>query len=96
MINNSFDSAPWHGNIEVSERAHRYARMLQIGQELSVVDGRQRLNGFELYYQLILNNHIQAIAAIELNSLIGNWQRTLTLKSNARQPQLMTQAFFAS
>ena len=50
-------------DVEIDQQSHRVARKPQIGQQLSLVDGRQAINRLDLHNRSIFYQQAQAVAA---------------------------------
>src|SRR6478736_1746207 len=71
-------------DIEVDQQAQRLLVELQVSQKLRFMHWQDFLNGFEFHNQLISNDEIQTVAAVEFYSFVIEWQINLLLKWNAR------------
>jgi len=65
-------------NIEVYKQAERFATQLELGKELGLMDGRDRVHRLNFDYNQILDQQINAIPQFELHAAINHRQTNLT------------------
>lgn len=78
--------------VEIHEQSCRHACQLEVRDELCVVDWEQLLDGFDFNDEFVLDYEVQAVAALELDSLVAYGNELLTPEAQAREFELPGQA----
>jgi len=79
---------------KIYEQSVRLPRGLEIAHQLSNMFGRERLNRFQLYNQLILYQKVGSIVTDQCAILIVDGDGMLLLHPKARLPQPVRQRIF--
>jgi hypothetical protein len=82
------------GRVEVDEQPDVQARQLQVRQHLRLMDRQKVIDGLELQHELLFDNDVESVTAIEHDPLVDHRQRPLPRKAQACERQLVAQAFF--
>ena len=70
-------------DVEVQEQAAGEARELEIGDQLSFVDGSEGINALDLDDHPSFDQEVDAVAAVELDAVVDNRKRDLALNAQA-------------
>jgi hypothetical protein len=82
------------GGVEVYEQWGGKLGELQVGQNLSLVHGKETLYSLDLDQQEVSEHDIEAVAAIQADALVDNRKGALAFELKAAQGQLVGQALF--
>jgi hypothetical protein len=58
------------------------------------MDRQEVIDGLELQHKLLFDDDVESVAAVEHDPLVHHRQRPLPREAQARERQLMAQAFF--
>ena len=83
-----------HRGIAIEQDVGANSAQLYIGRHLRLMDRHQLLDCFELEYDLISDDDVASIAAVQPNRLIDDGQRHLTPEGDTVLLELGAQAFF--
>jgi len=72
-------------DVEVYEESNRKASELEIGEHLSLMNGQEPLDRLHFDDEFILDDDVQAIAAMKPYALVSHRNRPLALKAEASQ-----------
>ena len=81
-------------DVEIDEQAEGAAFEFKVGQELGVVDGEEFGHGLELDDELVLDDEIESIAAIECYAFVYEGRVALTFESETRLGEFEGQCLF--
>jgi len=70
-------------DVEVNQQAHLTTRKSQVGEQLSLMNWSQAINGLNLYNDRFFDEKVQAVATIQLHLSIdhGQWLLLLYLQA---------------
>jgi hypothetical protein len=81
-------------DVEVHQETETTSGQLHIGQDLSFMDARQRIDGLDFDDYEILDDQVDAISRVELDAVIDDGQRHLPSARQATRMKLMGQTMF--
>lgn len=82
--------------MKVDEQSELPSAKLQIAEQLSLVDGQQRVDSFHLHHNHSRGQEVQPVATVELSSFVMHRKRFLPFEGNFSQCQLLRQTLFVS
>src|SRR5215813_11823698 len=71
------------GDVEIYEESNRKASEFEVGEHLSLMDGQEPLDSLHFDDEFVLDDDIQAIAAIKPHALVSHGNRPLALELEA-------------
>lgn len=71
-------SAREYEDVEVHQETDGQPSKPQVGHDLRLMDRKQPLNGFEFDEYAILDDNVEAVAAVDEHLLVLDWERALT------------------
>ena len=83
-------------DVEIHEQAELQFRQLQVGQNLRLVEARQRLDRLDLHNHRIGDDNVKPIAGVQLQAFVENWEGNLTLDRNATKAEFVREALLVS
>src|SRR3970040_907203 len=93
LLRESVDEAPdtldQGEQVEVDQEPHDTVRELQVGQKLPLVELRQLTRGLELDDDLVLDEQVQSIAAIDQEPVVGHRLRVCAVARVTLPAQLV-------
>ncbi len=91
-IHEALDSVFQVDDIEVDEQSERSAAEFEVGDDLSLMNGRDGVHGLDLHNNNILNQKIHAISNFKFHAAIDDGKPDLTRGSNTCFLQFVMQA----
>jgi len=64
--------------VEVDQQSEAAVRQPKLGKQLGLVKGRDSFDGFDLYYDRVVNQKIDAVTDLELYGVINDRQADLS------------------
>ena len=87
---------PQHRNMEVYEQANRQPGEAKVSEHLGFVYREEAFDRFDLENQEILDDKVQTISAVEVETFVLQRQSELALNVVSPQPQLMGETVLVS
>ena len=91
-IHEALDSVFQVDDIEIDEQSERSAAEFEVGDDLSLMNGRDAVHGLDLYDNNILDQQVHSISNFEFYAAIDDGKPDLTRGSNTRFLQFVMQA----
>lgn len=85
--------SPYRLRVEIDEQRRWQARQAEIGEYLRLVEGLQALDGLYLHDETVFYDEVQPVAALQLNSLVGDRHGLLPLENKPAKRKLVREAF---
>ena len=82
------------GDVEVDEECCVDPRELEVRDHLGFVDGQKALHGLELDEDLVLDDEVHTVSAVEAQAFVVDRKRALSLEAKLAQRQLAAEARF--
>jgi len=80
------------GHVEVDQVSLFDSRQLEVGQQLSLVNGPELLYALEFQDDLVFDKKVQSIATIQVNALVIDRQGVFDFELDVVEIQFMGQA----
>ena len=82
------------GHIEIHQETESKAGQFQVGEWLSLIDGREHVDGFDLNDHYVIDDKIETVACVEGKPAIHNGKRDLSFDLDATFSELIFEAMF--
>ena len=92
IINQTPNSVFQHRHIEIHEKAHLAPGKPEVREQLSLMDWRQRIHGFDFNNHSPFDEQVQSVTAVQLHVFVYDRQRSLLLDPQSALRELEGQA----
>ena len=94
VADESLESRLERGDVEVHQQRGVEVGELEVGDDLSLMDGEEKLDRLDLDDDPLVDDKVEAIAAVEQYALVFQGKRPLVLERDAAEGELAAQARF--
>lgn len=93
LLQDPFEAAGGEGvDVEVEEQADVEVGQAEVGEDLGHVDGGELLRDLQLHDHLLLDQHVEPVAAVQADAAVDDRLRDLAPDAHTAVPQLLRQA----